>query len=65
MEWINADFLLLQMQLDGAQAHRRYAPCGNADGAGWWSPPNKLSFSRENVVTGARLLRSPVSPALS
>ncbi len=49
---------------DGAQAHRRYAPCGNADGAGWWSTPNKLSFSRENVVTRARLLRSPGSPVL-
>ena len=32
MGWINAD--LFFCNLDGAQAHRRYAPCGDADGAG-------------------------------
>jgi hypothetical protein len=53
MGWINAD-LILHMPLDGAQAQRRYAPCGDADGAGCWSTPSADIISRENVVTGER-----------
>ena len=64
MEWINADFLLLQIQLMGRRhigAMRLVATRMVPDGG---RPPRDYILLPENVVTGARLLRSPVGPVL-
>ncbi len=53
---------------DGARAYWRYAPFGDADGAGWWSTPRDYILfmgERGDGSTAFTFFRKPRSPVKS